>query len=67
MRAISKQALLKLIDEHLPDDAMISGLGGMAGDAFELTQDNMDTIFSPAEEQDPEDIITNSTYVLVTL
>jgi hypothetical protein len=67
MPAVNKQDFLRMLDEHLPDDAMISGLSGMSGDGFSILPDNLDSIICPASEQDPEDIVSGSTHVLVTL
>lgn len=67
MKAISKQALLKIIDDNFTDDAMFCASSGIAGDAFEITDDSIFAIIIPAEEQDPADQLPNSTHVLVTL
>jgi len=39
MRVITKQELLHMIDQSLPDDAQISATSSVAGDAFEINQE----------------------------
>lgn len=67
MKPITKADFLKLLDEHLPDDAMISAISGMACEGFVPDVDNLSSIITLAEDQDPDDVVPKSTHVLVTL
>ena len=46
MKSISKAELLKLIDEHLPDDARIALFSSMAYEVYTVDKEQMDNLFA---------------------
>ena len=50
MKTVSKQELLKLIDNHLPDDARIALFSSMAFEVFEVNEEQMGNMFGTVED-----------------
>ena len=65
MKALTKAELIDYIERTLPEDAKVLGYSSMAGDFYELEQEDV-SLFTPIEnyaEEDQEDF-SGATHVL---
>lgn len=71
MRAISKTEFLKLLDEHLPNNAMLCAISTVAGEAYEINEGSITEIFPSIElmfdgEAAEDEVLPNTTHMVLT-